>query len=65
MSTRNIKAGTKETVRDHAVPVSDKYFAVRLPPGQGIRVEAGMRRFVNKPSYAFPWHGEKIPIPFQ
>ena len=24
----------------------------------------GMNRYVNKPSYAFPWHGESIPIPF-
>ena len=59
MSTRNIKAGTKETVRDQPVPVNGKCFAVRLPPGKGIRVETGMRRFVNKPSYAVPWRGRR------
>ncbi len=47
------------------VPVDAKYFAVRLPPSTSIRVEAGMRRFANDPSYAFPWHGDKVPVPFQ
>ena len=40
-------------------------FAVELPPMTTIRLEAGQRRFVNKPSYAFPWHGDAIPVPFQ
>ncbi len=47
------------------VPVDSKYFEVSLPPSTSVRVEAGMRRFVNDPSYAFPWHGNKIPVPFQ
>ena len=47
------------------IPVDAPYFAVQLPPSTSIRVEAGMRRFVNDPSYAFPWHGEQIPVPFQ
>jgi hypothetical protein len=47
------------------VPVDAKYFAVQLPPSTSIRVEAGMRRFANDPSYAFPWHGDKVPVPFQ
>ncbi len=51
---------------DHTVtPVNAKYFAVGLPPSTSIRVEAGLDRFVNTPSYAFPWHGDKIPVPFQ
>ena len=45
--------------------VDGKYFAVELPPATSIRVDAGIRRFVNQPSYAFPWHGDKIPVPFQ
>ena len=45
--------------------VNGKYFAVELPPSTSVRLEVGMRRFVNNPSYAFPWHGEKIPVPFQ
>jgi hypothetical protein len=45
--------------------VNGKYFAVELPPSTSVRLEVGMRRFVNNPSYAFPWHGETIPVPFQ
>ena len=47
------------------LPIGSKYFRVSLPPSASIRVEAGMSRFVNDPSYAFPWHGGKIPVPFQ
>ena len=47
------------------VPVNNKYFVVKLPPSTSIRLECGMQRFVNQPSYAFPWHGERVPIPFQ
>ena len=47
------------------VSVNGKYFTVELPPSTSIRVDAGLNRFVNKPSYAFPWHGDKIPVPFQ
>jgi hypothetical protein len=50
---------------DTVTPIDAKYFAVGLPPSTSIRVEAGLNRFVNTPSYAFPWHGDKIPVPFQ
>ena len=46
-------------------PVDGKYFAVDLPPSTSIRIDAGLNRFINKPSYAFPWHGGAIPVPFQ
>ncbi len=46
------------------VPVNGKYFTVQLPPSTSIRIDAGLKRFVNDPSYAFPWHGDKIPVPF-
>ena len=46
------------------VKVKGKYFLVELPPSTSLRVDAGMRRFVNQPSYAFPWHGGDNPIPF-
>ncbi len=45
--------------------VDGRHFSVQLPPATAIRVHAGMSRFVNKPSYAFPWHGDEIPVPFQ
>ena len=50
---------------ERVVPVDTKFFAVELPPLRTIRLEIGMRRFANSPSYAFPWHGDKIPVPFQ
>ena len=50
---------------DTVTPVEARYFAVRLPPSTSIRVEAGLNRFSNAPSYAFPWHGDTIPVPFQ
>ena len=50
---------------DAHLSVNGKYFCLELPPSTTIRIDAGMRRFVNTPSYAFPWHGDAIPIPFQ
>ena len=47
-----------------AVPVDSRYLEVELPPSASMRLEAGMARFANKPSYAFPWHGDAIPVPF-
>jgi hypothetical protein len=44
------------------VTVNRKFFLVRLPPGNGIRLDLGTRRFANRPSYAFPWHGDRVPI---
>ena len=42
--------------------IDHKFFQVRLPPGTGVDLDMETRRFVNKPSYAFPWHGNRIPI---
>lgn len=50
-----------ETVKS----VNGNCFAVNLPPSTSIRVDAGLDRFANRPSYAFPWHGSAIPVPFQ
>jgi hypothetical protein len=44
------------------VDVNRKFFAVRLPPGTGLTLDMGMKRFVNQPTYAFPWHGDTIPV---
>jgi len=38
------------------VPVNSSYIAVELPPSTTVTLELGMRRFVNQPTYAFPWH---------
>ncbi len=52
----------KRRLTQRVVPVDAKHFAVELPPSGNIRLDIGMRRFVNRPSYAFPWHGDKIPF---
>ena len=44
--------------------VNGQYVAVNLPPSTQVSLNAGLSRFSNKPSYAFPWHGGEIPIPF-
>ena len=58
----------EEAGRDRAetkiIPVDSKHFSIQLPPGTNIRLEAGMQRFANRPTYVFPWHGDKIPVPF-
>ena len=50
---------------EQTVRVKSKYFAVQLPPGTSIRLDLGMRRFAHRPTYAFPWHGGSIPVPYQ
>jgi hypothetical protein len=55
----------KVTHDDQTVPVDSKYFAVQLPPGTSIRLDLAMRRFAHRPTYAFPWHGDEIPVPYQ
>jgi hypothetical protein len=44
------------------VDVNRKFFQIELPPGTGQTLEIETKRFANKPTYAFPWHGDKIPI---
>ena len=55
-----LRESTDPTAR--AVPADSKHFAVQLPPFASVRMEAGMERFVNKPTYAFPWHGDRVPV---
>ena len=49
---------------ESSAPVDDRYFAVDMPPSTTIKLDIKMRRFANRPTYAFPWHGDKPPIPF-
>ena len=56
--------GAEEGASPTVTPVNGQYVAVELPPSGQIRLDAGLSRFSNKPSYAFPWHGSEIPIPF-
>lgn len=59
------KASENAHTNERRVPVDDRFFAVQLPPSSSIRVEVGMRRFVNQPSYDFPWHGNSVSVGFQ
>ena len=53
------------TYEDKTVPVESKYFAVQLLPAASVRLNVGMRRFAHRATYAFPWHGDRIPVPYQ
>jgi hypothetical protein len=48
-----------EPAREEAPPVDvhvdHSHFAVRLGPGCGTRLVVGMRRYANRPTFAFPW----------
>lgn len=45
--------------------VSAKFFQLALAPAAGITLEMGIRRYCNRPNYAFSWHGDAIPFRFQ
>jgi hypothetical protein len=47
------------------IPMKSKYFAIQLLPATSIQVNMVMRRFAYQPTYAFPWHNGKIPVPYQ
>jgi hypothetical protein len=38
-----------------SIEVGKPYFIVELPPSGSINLITGIKRFQNKPSYAFPW----------
>jgi hypothetical protein len=44
-----------------SLAVNRKFFQVSLAPGAGIVLDLGMKRFANRPTYAFPWHGDSVP----
>jgi len=46
---------TTIAVGKEQIEVNSPYFVVELPPASSIHLIAGMKRFHNKPSYAFPW----------
>ncbi len=41
---------------DQTTKLDRECFQVRLHPGAAGRLEIGMKRYVNRPSYAFAWH---------
>ena len=57
--------GTGQPPVARSLPVDGRWLGVELPASAMLVLDLGMRRFVNRPSYAFPWHGDRIPVPFQ
>ena len=55
---------TEVKVGEGVKKVDGKYLRVELPPMTSVRLEGGLKRFCNDPSYAFPWHGGSVPVPF-
>ncbi len=51
-----------QTKESQKVEINQPYFIVELPPATSIRLNIGMGRFVNKPSYAFPWDRGKVGV---
>lgn len=47
--------GENQLKENKKIEINQPYFIADLPPGTSLRMNIGMRRFVNKPSYAFPW----------
>lgn len=51
-----IKELDNATFNKLRLSVNGKYMEVILPPSTSIRLNLGMKRFVNRPSYDFPWN---------
>jgi hypothetical protein len=58
----NNDARAEPVLADQTVAVNRKFFEVRLPAGMGVTLDMKMKRFANRPGYAFPWHGDRIPV---
>ena len=56
---------TCESDRGEEVYVNGKHVQMTLRPASKVRLTLGLQRFVNTPTYTFPWHGDAIPVPFQ
>ena len=47
---------TAVTIGDQALSIDQPHFTVKLAPGAGTRLNISMKRYVNKPTMAFPWN---------
>ena len=52
----------EKVLKERIIPINKKFFTVELPPATSIQLDIGIRRYVNKPGYAFPWHGDSVPV---
>ena len=55
-------ARAEPQLEDDSVEVKRKFFQVELPPATGLTLDMETKRFANRPTYAFPWHGDEIPV---
>ena len=51
------------TQRSHTV--NGTSFTVHLPPFRSLEMDLELKCFARRPSYAFPWHGGRVPSVFQ
>ena len=47
-----------QEISEKTVQVNNQYFAVELPPLTSIKMSIGTKRFVNRPTCAFPWYNQ-------
>ncbi|MCY4528334.1 MAG: hypothetical protein OXD46_04800 [Chloroflexi bacterium] len=57
-----LRTRAEQTTNCASTTVNSKHFSVELPPMTSVRLECGLERFSNNPTYAFPWHGDEVPI---
>ncbi len=57
-----LRTRAEQTTNCASTTVNGKHFTVELPPMTSVRLECGLNRFSNNPTYAFPWHGDEVPI---
>ena len=60
--TSELEHRPKPMLEENSVPVNRKSFQVALSPGTGITLVMETKRFANQLPYAYPWHGDGIPI---
>ena len=53
------------TTTQRSQTVNGTSFTVHLPPFRSIDLDLELKRFARRPSYAFPWHGGRVPSVFQ
>jgi hypothetical protein len=54
---------SRVVVDGESYPVDHRYFSVRLEPGAGSELIVYADRYVNRPTLALPWHGDRVPAP--
>jgi hypothetical protein len=47
---------TSVKLGDKSLPLDSPQLTIELAPGSGARLTLGMKRYVNKPTMAFPWN---------